>query len=137
MFKNKKLLFAASLVTLGVIISGCSSNTAAPTVTVTEEAPVQQLTPEEQYLRSLHAINNYYIENNSDRDLLELGYSVCGVFDQGYSAEDIVSELLYGSFGAEHGDDPSAIEFAGATLGAAVANLCPEYLAEVQDLVYG
>lgn len=133
----KKIITAVAVASAMLLVSGCSTSTSpAPTVTVTEKEEVQ-VSPEQQYIDSLRSIDNVYIDNVPDESLIDLGYTLCSALDEGYSVEDIIWELVYGSFGEENGDDPDAMAFAGAVIGAGVKNLCPEYLSELSDLVYG
>jgi hypothetical protein len=131
MFKNKKLLFAASLVTLGVIISGCSSNTAAPTVTVTAEPPAPELSAEDLYINNLRSQGNFYVTVNTDTDLINLGYTLCGELDSGYTVLDVIESLV---MSGDFNGDPDAVEFAGLVIGAAVRDLCPEYSYQIEAL---
>lgn len=134
----KKIITAIAVISAMLFISGCSTSASpAPTVTVTEEPVQPTYTAEERYLMNVHSFGNVYIEGNTDSDLLDLGYAVCAVFDEGYSAEDVINELAYGVFGQNHAGDSEAFSFVGYIIGGAVKELCTEHLSKVQDLVYG
>jgi len=95
-----------------------------PTELTTSPAPVQNglSATEQQFLAALAAnsvINSY---SNSDEDNLELGYLVCGAFDQGESSDSIqsmINETLKG--------DTQAILAAKLNASYAVQILCPMY----------
>jgi hypothetical protein len=131
MKNNKTVLFVAGGVALllvaffvGASSSDKQNTTPAPTPTSTwtpEPEPVYS--DEELFLDAVNEYGNDIIFSTSDADLLELGWSVCGVLDQGYDINDIVDELLYNS------SLSTEEEFAavGTIVGGAVLYLCPEY----------
>ena len=132
--KSTKLKIAVLIaLAFGLVfmLSGCSSSAdesaPAPTVTVTE-VPSEDVfgetyTAEDEFLFDVRSIGNVYIENISDADLLELGYLVCGAFDEGYTVDDLAYEL------AATGDYSGSAEqeYAGTIIAGSVLNLCPEY----------
>jgi hypothetical protein len=109
--------------------------TAAPTVTVTAEPPAPPapvLTEEDLYIENLRSQNNFYIDSNTDADLVELGYILCSELDAGYTVLEVVEEIVYsGGFGG----DQEAVEFAGLIIGAAVRDLCPEYTYQIEAIL--
>lgn len=122
----KKVLIILFIALLG--LTACStttSNSPEPKPTPTYEAPA--MTDEDYYLETLRELDNYIINYTSDSDLLELGYGVCEVLDYGYTVDEIITELVY-NMDLTTDDD---YEFVGATIGASVAWLCPEYLDQV------
>lgn len=137
MNKNIKGLFVALAFT-GLVLSGCSSDSKpASTVTVTEEAPAPEVveTDEQRYINNLRSFGNYYVDMNTDNDLINLGYTLCGSLDAGYTVEDLIYELSYGEFAQQNGGDEDAISFAGLTIGAAVRDLCPQYTYQIEALL--
>lgn len=137
MNKNIKGLFVALAFT-GLVLAGCSSDSkAAPTVTVTEEAPAPEVveTDEQRYISNIRSFGNYYVDMNTDMDLINLGYTLCGSLDAGYTVEEIIYDLSYGEFAYENGGDEEAITFAGLTIGAAVKDLCPQYAYQIEALM--
>ena len=135
---NKKLIVGIlAILALVLVLAGCSteSSNTTPTETVyvtpTPDLPEPDIsTPEDDYLWAVrHNVDNYYIDEASDRDLIDLGWSVCDVLDQGYSVEDIIYELIgSGTVGTNE-----EAEFAGAIVGGAVYNLCPEHSWQVDS----
>lgn len=113
-------------------LAACSSEpTAAPTVTVTAEPPAPELSAEDLYVANLRSQDNYYADNNTDNDLINLGYSLCSELDAGYTVVDVINALISENFG---NGDTEAIEFAGLVIGAAVRDLCPEYAYQIEAL---
>jgi hypothetical protein len=141
MFIDKKKLGIIGGVLLAIFFymlgSGSSNNsTPAPEQTVEDtftQPEVETLTPEEEYLSNLHSMNDWIVEANTDQDLIELGNTVCSVYDDGYSTDDIITELATSLDTSEVGDD--AYLFAGHILGSAVKYLCPEYISDLQGYV--
>ena len=85
---------------------------------------------QEFYLEALHATGNSYVDNGSDRQLVELGHTVCQALDEGNSVEEIIYYLAANS----SNDDPEFARFEGQVIGAAVGALCPEYSGQVAAL---
>lgn len=128
---NKKaLLSIAGVALLALTLAGCASNT-SPVTDPTESSDVWTDTPvvtsEDSYLAALHSLNNFYIENNTDSDLIALGYQVCRTLDTGATVYDLVEALV--ATGDYTGAD--AQEFAGSTIGAAISAFCPQYLSQL------
>lgn len=121
--KIKKFVLVAAAAAL--LLTGCAS-TANPTKTVTVEPTYDDTivaSPEEIYLNAVHSVNNYYIENNTDADLVALGRTLCSTLDQGATVMEVVEGLVAtGDY-----NDTESQEFAGVTIGAAVSAFCPEY----------
>ncbi len=135
---NKKLIVGIlALLALVLVLAGCSteSSNTTPTETVyvtpTPDLPDANISsPEDDYLWAMrNNVDNYYIDQASDKDLLELGWSVCAVLDDGYSVEEIIYELI-GSGTVETNEEA---EFAGSVVGGAVYNLCPEHSWQVDN----
>lgn len=136
MFIDKKKLGIIGGIVLAVFFymlgSGSSNNsTPAPQPTVEDTYTPEVLTDEELYLRDLHSLGDPLVEQNTDSDLITLGYTVCAVYDEGYTTEDIIYELVYNSGLSSD----TEFEFAGHIIGVAVKNLCPEYMSELQGYV--
>lgn len=122
----KKFLIVLFVALLGLTAcSTTSSNSPEPTPTPTYEAPA--LTDEELYLEAMRSENNYIIEYTSDRDLLDLGWGICEVFDYGYTLDEILNEIVL-KMDLETDAD---YEFVGVTLAYSVMYLCPEHLDKV------
>lgn len=126
---NKNKLIAGSLIALSALfLTGCSSSSEpAPVVTKTVTAE-PELTPEQEYIENIRSFGNYYVDNNSDADLISLGQQACTVLDSGYTIEDLVNQFVYDS--NLSGDEQ--FEFVGIIIGAGVRHFCPEYITEVQ-----
>lgn len=135
----KKYLTVISIIVgilaLALILSGCSSNSGTPqaTVTVTQEPtdtyepPVR--TDEDVFIDDMRSVDNWIIDGNTDSDLIDLGWMVCSVLDEGYTIEDIVYELI----GSGTVASDAEIEFAATLIVAAVYDLCPEYSNQVDS----
>ena len=95
---NKFVLAAGAAVT-ALVISACSGNTAeTSTVTVTAPAPQGEILSdreikEEAYITSLRRSGNPILDSAPDSDLLEVGYSVCDILDQGLTTQDIIEYM--------------------------------------------
>lgn len=113
----------AALSLLGAV--GCSSNTPAPTHTVTKT--VSQFTQQERdFLQRVHD-NTATPAGVSDRQLVKAGHGVCRLFEQGYTPNDIFNRLSQ--------DIPDMTQeqahFAGTVVGAAAGAFCPQYVDEL------
>jgi hypothetical protein len=133
MFIDKKKLGIIGAVLLAIVFYSIGSNSsdnksADPKPSVEDTYTPEPLTDEELYLQNLHSMNDPLVEQNTDADLVELGNTVCGVYDQGYSTSDIVDELVYSS-GLSTDDE---FTFAGEIIGSAVKYLCPQYMSDLQ-----
>lgn len=119
-------------------LSACGSESSAnPTVTVTESAPAPApepvLTEEDMYIDNLRSFGNEYVTLNTDEDLINLGYILCGELDAGFTVYEIIEDLAYsGDFDT---NDQEAIEFAGLVIGASVRDLCPEYAYQIEGMM--
>lgn len=122
-----------SALALILALTGCSSPSAGPDYS--QPAPTQDyvapvapvVTPEESYLIGVRAYSNVYIQNASDIQLLEVGESVCSALDAGNSVTDVITYLAFNS----GNEDDAYYEMAGLVIGAAVYNLCPEYISQI------
>lgn len=127
----KKTAVLAALAAL--LLAGCSSSSSTDTVgsvsdsfqTEDYQTPVQ--TPEEQYLSDVKAQNNPDLMDETDADLLQVGYQTCEVLDSGYSVQEMVQYLL--------SDNPSESEIAymSIIIGNAIEYFCPEYLPQLNN----
>lgn len=118
-------LVLVSAIAVGISKAG-SSNEATPDYSVIkpEPEPVETMSIDDQYLFTLHYIDNYIIESTADSDLVALGKQVCSALDAGNSVQD----LQWGLVSSADGSETDAYwEFAGAVIGAGVAAYCPEY----------
>lgn len=115
-----------------LILSGCSTSNTEPkpvvTVTETYEPPAPVYGDEELFIRDMRSESNWIIEENTDADLIELGWGVCGVLDEGYSVDDIVWELI----GSGTVSTDAESEFAAALIAYAIYDLCPEHTDEME-----
>jgi hypothetical protein len=133
MFIDKKKLgiIGGILLALFFYMLGSSSSnnsTLAPEQTAEDTYTPEVVTPEERYIEHLHSLNDPLVEQNTDADLLDLGQSVCGVYDNGYSTSEIVDELVNSSGLSTDAE----FTFAGEIIGSAVKYLCPEYMSDLQ-----
>ena len=134
MFIDKKKLgiIGGILLALFFYMLGSSSSDKAPvqtSPTAEDTYTPEVVTPEERYIEQLHSFNDPLVEQNTDTELLDLGQSVCSVYDDGYSTSDIVDEIVNGS-GLSTDEE---FTFAGEIIGSAVKYLCPEYMSDLQS----
>lgn len=125
----KKIATLAALA--AVLLAGCASQSSSDTVGSVNDsfnsqdyvAPAQ--TAEDRYLSDVHAANNMYLEDETDSDLLDIGYQTCDVLRSGYTVQELVQGLL--------SDNPSdaQIEYESIIIGNAIEYFCPEYLNQI------
>jgi hypothetical protein len=134
--KNQKPLFIGGAVLLAAVAfmfgssNSATNNNTSPAPEVTNEwTPEPVYTDEEQFLNSVNGHGNPVIANIPDSDLLEMGYQVCSVLDEGYTVDDIIYEFVYNS----NLSSDSELEAVGLIIGASVGSLCPEYIYMVED----
>ncbi len=72
---------------------------------------------------ALRSHNNYIIDNSSDAELIDVGYTVCEVFAEGYTFEEIAYAIVLDS----PNESDAYYEFAGLVVGTASSTLCPQY----------
>jgi hypothetical protein len=130
-----KIIIAASAAALSVGLVACSNDAApAPTVTVTEAAPlpapsvddpptVTEMDNEELYLLGLRSMGNPIIDIASDSQLLNMGYSVCEALDAGLTTDDIIAYMAVQMAGEGMTSD-NEVEAVGYIIGAADSALC-------------
>jgi hypothetical protein len=133
MFIDKNKLWGIGAVVLILVAylagSGSSDKTPVESAPTAEDTYTPEVvTPEERYIENLHSLNDPLVEQNTDADLLELGQSVCEIYDNGYSTYDIIDELVYNSGLSTDAE----FTFAGEIIGSAVKYLCPEYMSDLQ-----
>ena len=138
--KTSNLLKLGAVLFSGLfVLSACGSADAEPQVTVTETvAPTPdaepyepELTLEDLYLLNVRTWGNPLIDSASDSELLDLGYTICEVFDTGNSLEDVLEFLIYDA-GYNSSDEQEMI---GLTIGAAVTSLCEQHYDMVNNFV--
>lgn len=141
MENNKKIMLGVGAVVLAVVAfvvgssSGNSDSAPAPQPTNTwtpdEQPDVPSYSSEDQFLAAVNGAGNSIVLTTSDSDLLDMGWSVCNVLDQGYDLNDIADELIYNS------DLSTQEEFeaVGVIMGGAVSYLCPEYQYMINDFL--
>lgn len=111
-------VLAASLV-----VAACAAPGAATTVTVTAPAPastaadVPSLTDDEEYLMLLYSEGDTF-RGLDTRTLVDLGHSICGALDKGYSVSDIGALALSSGITSEE---------AASLVAAAIVAMCPEH----------
>ena len=129
----KKIIIASSITIASLGLVACSSDAApAPTVTVTQQAPALTqddppttvMSDEELYLLGLRSMNNRIINNASDSELLEVGYSVCDVLDAGYTVDEVIAYLA-AEMAKDGGASETYVEAVGYIIGASETILCP------------
>lgn len=131
----KKIIIASSIAIASLGLVACSSNTSpAPTVTVTQNIPVPSqdsppspeaaMSNEELYLLSLKAMNNPILNVATDRELLDMGYSVCDALNAGFSTDDII-QYMAGEMATNGMTSDIEVEAVGYIIGAADSALCP------------
>jgi len=129
----KKIAIASVAV---LALAGCASTadkatpSPAPAPVVTAP-PAPVASPEETFLADVHGMNNSYIENTTDSDLLDIGTATCAALDDGNTVEDIITYLANNNTF----DTTDQAEAGGMIIAAAVVDLCPEYTSQVQAYV--
>ena len=116
------------LVTLAVLsLAACGKETVREVLVTTPptEAPVVELSKFDQYLEFLY-LEAAQSRSWTESDLLELGTTVCQVFEQGGTVDRLIQIFNENSTG-KYDDDLYAAVIAGSVL-----YLCPEYTAVVQ-----
>jgi hypothetical protein len=124
----KTKLAAISLVSL--LLVGCGQKETIREVLVTAppatEAPAPELNKYDQYLELLYS-ESAQARSWLESDLLELGTTVCEVFDAGGTIDGVISIFSKNSTGKY--DD----ELYSAVIAGSVMFLCPEWAAYVQS----
>jgi hypothetical protein len=124
---KKTILILAGL-TLG--LAGCGQKETIREVLVTSppatEAPAPELNKFDQYLEMLYN-ESAQARSWTESDLLELGTTVCEVFDTGGTIDGVIKIFSNNSTGAY--DD----ELYSAVIAGSVLFLCPEWAAYVQS----
>lgn len=124
-----KLKIAASTAIV-LALAGCGQKETIREVLVTTppatEAPAPELNKFDQYLEMLYN-ESAQARSWTESDLLELGTTVCEVFDTGGTIEGVIEIFSNNSTGAY--DD----ELYSAVIAGSVLFLCPEWAAYVQS----
>ena len=124
-----KLKLAASTAIV-LALAGCGQKETVREVLVTTppatEAPAPELNKFDQYLEMLYN-ESAQARSWTESDLLELGTTVCEVFDTGGTIEGVIKIFSNNSTGAY--DD----ELYSAVIAGSVLFLCPEWAAYVQS----
>lgn len=138
MENNKKPLLIGGAIALAAVAfmlgsSNGTTNNTAPSPEISADTwtpePAPAYTDDELFLNTVNGYGNSVIANIADSDLLEMGYQVCSVLDEGYTIEDIVNEFIYNSSLSTDAE----FEAVGLIVGSAVRNLCPEYVSMVES----
>lgn len=128
-----KIIIAVAIV--GVTLVGCSSQASpAPTVTVTQNAPqpeplntddgVSNISNDELYLVAIKSMDNPILNLATDKELLDMGYSVCEALNSGFTTDDVIAYMATQM--ADNGMTSDAeVEAVGYIIGAADNALCP------------
>ena len=126
---KNKIGIASVVFALAIALTGCSSTAATsdPGITKQAPAPAPVVTPEESYLVAVHSQYNVYIESSTDSALLDIGRQVCTTLDSGYTISEVITYLAVNG----ESDDQDFYAMEGIVIGAAVYNLCPEYMNQV------
>lgn len=124
-----KLKLAASTAIV-LALAGCGQKETIREVLVTTppatEAPAPELNKFDQYLEMLYN-ESAQARSWTESDLLELGTTVCEVFDTGGTIDGVIKIFSNNSTGAY--DD----ELYSAVIAGSVLFLCPEWAAYVQS----
>ncbi|CAB4142529.1 Domain of unknown function DUF732 [uncultured Caudovirales phage] len=120
----KKVILTALAV---LSLTACGKETVREVLVTTPptEAPVVELSKFDQYLEFLY-VEAAQSRSWSEDQLLELGTTVCQVFDQGGTVQGLITIFNNNSTGKY--DD----EFYASIIAGSVLYLCPEYQALVQ-----
>lgn len=120
----KKVILTA-LAVLSLTACGKETIREVLVTTPTTEAPVVELSKFDQYLEFLY-VEAAQSRSWSEDQLLELGTTVCQVFDQGGTVQGLITIFNNNSTGKY--DD----EFYASIIAGSVLYLCPEYQTLVQ-----
>jgi hypothetical protein len=120
----KKVILTALAV---LSLTACGKETVREVLVTTPptEAPVVELSKFDQYLEFLY-VEAAQSRSWSEDQLLELGTTVCQVFDQGGTVQGLITIFNNNSSGKY--DD----EFYASIIAGSVLYLCPEYQTLVQ-----
>jgi hypothetical protein len=120
----KKVILTALAV---LSLTACGKETVREVLvtTPTTEAPVVELSKFDQYLEFLY-VEAAQSRSWAEDQLLELGTTVCQVFDQGGTVQGLITIFNNNSTGKY--DD----EFYASIIAGSVLYLCPEYQTLVQ-----
>lgn len=120
----KKVILTALAV---LSLTACGKETVREVLVTTPptEAPVVELSKFDQYLEFLY-VEAAQSRSWSQNQLLELGTTVCQVFDQGGTVQGLITIFNNNSSGKY--DD----EFYASIIAGSVIYLCPEYQTLVQ-----
>lgn len=129
----KKIIIATAISAVALV--GCTSQSSSPTptVTITQAVPAPSvddpetapaLSNEELYLLGLRSMDNRIIDNASDGELLEVGYSVCDALEAGFSVDEIITYLAR-EMVSDGITSEVYTEAVGYIIGAADVALCP------------
>lgn len=127
----KKIIVACVISAAALVGCTSQSSTPSPTVTITQSVPAPSiddpqpnLSNEELYLLGLRSMDNRIIDNASDGELLEVGYSVCDALESGFSTDDIIAYLAR-EMVSDGMTSEVYTEAVGYIIGAADVALCP------------
>jgi len=120
----KKVILTALAV---LSLTACGKETVREVLVTTPptEAPVVELSKFDQYLEFLY-VEAAQSRSWTESDLLELGTTVCQVFELGGTVDRLI-EVFNSTSTGKYDDDLYAAVIAGSVL-----YLCPEYAAFVQ-----
>jgi len=133
----KKIIISTAIIASSLFFVGCSNGTApAPTVTVTQQAPVpapssmddpatNSVSNEELYLLALKAMDNPILNVATDAELLQMGYSVCDALNAGFTTDDVI-QYMAGEMATSGMTSDIEVEAVGYIIGAADNALCPQ-----------
>lgn len=137
--ENKQKLIIGAVIA-GVLAIGVgigSANKGAPDTSASSDTGTTQVDPapapepvytdEDYFITEVRSSGNSYVDNNSDSDLIKIGHQTCDVLDQGYTVTDVAQYLVENG----NSNDSAFYEFEGIVIGAAVRNLCPEYIDQI------
>jgi hypothetical protein len=131
---KKIIIVAAAAILLGIGLASCgSSNTNNDATSVSTPAPIDTYvppTPKEQFLSDINSLNDPIIAQTADSDLWSLATSTCDALNQGNSVTDLITYLA--NSGAMTNNNATSI---GEIIGAAVKDVCPSHMQEVQDYI--
>jgi hypothetical protein len=131
----KTIIIASSIAIASLGLVACSSDNApAPTVTVTQQVPVPnqddpptpkvEVNSEELYLSAIKSMDNPILNVATDRQLLDMGYSVCDALSAGFTVDDVVAYMAR-EIAKDGGASETYVAAVGYIIGAADMALCP------------
>jgi hypothetical protein len=124
----KKTIAIAGIALLLIGVTGCSSATTDSGLSKqTQDYVVPVTTPTDDFLSEVHMYGDAYIESTADSDLVSMATATCDALDAGNTVTDVITYLAYN----QTETDQAFYVAEGEIIGAAVRNICPQYIPQL------